>query len=166
MWTPTPVGWIPGYVESLAGPVGESIVFQHANYRLRPSIKYHTLRIQTLPDRAGFMIETSHPQNRNISEIPFSGHIWILGEVSQGNLDVPPVCVTKVWPQEICIQIPLRALACKVRMGPGRCCCTPPCSAPHHPIKCANMIYKENTQCIQANFAWCIAYWWSLIDRT
>ena len=43
--------------------------------------EYYTLRIQTLPDRVGLMIETSHPQNRNIGEIPFLGHIWILRDM-------------------------------------------------------------------------------------
>ena len=43
--------------------------------------EYYTLRIQTLPDRIGLMIETSHPQNRNIGEIPFLGHIWILRDM-------------------------------------------------------------------------------------
>ena len=42
---------------------------------------YYTLRIQALPDRVGLMIETSHPQNRNIGEIPFLGHIWILRDM-------------------------------------------------------------------------------------
>ena len=38
-----------------------------------------SLRIHTLPGFVvGLMVEPSHPQNRNIGVIPFSGHIWIL----------------------------------------------------------------------------------------
>ena len=34
----------------------------------------YTLRIQTFLCRVGLMVETSHPQNRIVGEIPFSGH--------------------------------------------------------------------------------------------